>query len=77
MSFLGYDEPSGRIVHLHLHFRLILGERLLKNYRLPWEAALLADAMPHPTMPIRILDPASEAVLLAVRACLELSRLIQ
>ncbi|MDR3531279.1 MAG: hypothetical protein P4L90_12105 [Rhodopila sp.] len=72
VSFLGYDEPSGRIVHLHLHFRLILGERLLKNYRLPWEATLLAGAITHPTMPLRTLDPASEAVLLATRACLEL-----
>jgi hypothetical protein len=74
-SFLGYDEPSGRIVHLHLHFRLILGERLLKNYRLPWEATLLANAIPQPTLPLRMLDPASEAVLLAVRACLEFGRL--
>lgn len=74
-SFLGYDEPSGLIIHLHLHFRLVLGERLLKNYQVPWEAALLADATPHPAMPLMILDPASEAVLLATRACLELSRL--
>ena len=74
-SFLGYDEPSGRIIHLHLHFRLILGERLLKNYRLPWEAALLANAITHPNLPLRTLDPASEAVLLAVRSYLDLGRL--
>jgi thymidylate kinase len=72
-SYLGYDEPSGLIVHLHLHFRLVLGERLAKNYQVPWEAPLLADAQPHPTIPLRILDPATEAVLLVTRACLELS----
>jgi len=71
-SFLGYDEPSGRIVHLHLHFRLVIGERLLRNYQLPWEQVILASAIPHPTVPIRILDPASEALLLLVRASLEL-----
>ena len=74
LSFLGYDEPSGQIIHLHLHFRLIVGERLLKNYRLPWEETILARAILHPILPIRMLDPASEAVLLVVRACLELRR---
>jgi thymidylate kinase len=75
LSYLGYDEPSGRLVHLHLHFRLIVGERLHKNYRIPWETEILARAVPHPALPVKILDPASEAVLLGVRACLELRRL--
>ena len=38
LSYLGYDEPSGRLVHVHLHLRLVIGERLHKNYRVPWEA---------------------------------------
>jgi thymidylate kinase len=75
LSYLGYDEPSGRLIHLHLHFRLIVGERLHKNYRIPWETDILARAILHPTVPVKILDPASEAVLLGVRACLELRRL--
>ncbi len=74
LSFLGYDEPSGRIIHLHAHFRLIAGESLLKSYWLPWEETILARAIAHPTLPIRMLDPASEAVLLMVRRCLELRR---
>ncbi|QPC91659.1 hypothetical protein [Mesorhizobium sp. INR15] len=73
-SFLGYDEPSGRIIHLHLHFRLVVGERLLRNYQLPWERLILASAIPHPTLPIRLLDPAVEALLLLVRASFELRR---
>ncbi len=75
LSYIGYDEPSGRLIHLHLHFRLIVGERLHKNYRVPWETNLLARAILHPTLPVKMLDPASEAVLLGVRACLELRRL--
>ncbi len=74
LSYLGYDEASGRIIHVHLHARLVAGERLLKNYRLPWEQAILARAVLHPPTQLRMLDPASEAVLLAVRACLELRR---
>ena len=75
LSYIGYDEPSGRLIHLHLHFRLIVGERLHKNYRIPWEIDVLARAVRHPTLPVKLLDPASEAVLLGVRACLELRRL--
>src|SRR5260370_2058388 len=75
LSFLGHDEASGRLVHIHLHFRLIVGERLLKNYRLPWEEIVLARAVPHPTLSVRMLDPTIEAVLLVVRSSLELRRL--
>ena len=75
VSYLGYDEPSGRVVHLHLHFRLVVGEALLKNYRLPWEAAILRRAVLHPGLPIRMLDPASEALLLVTRAAFEASRM--
>lgn len=75
LSFLGYDRRSGQLIHIHLHFLLIVGERLLKNYRIPWEEVLLTRAILHPTLPIRILEPTSEAILLVVRACLELRRL--
>ena len=67
LSFLGFDAPSGRILHVHLHTRLITGERLLRNDRLPWEAAVLARAVRHPASGLRMLDPAREAVLLALK----------
>jgi len=73
LSFLGYDEPSGRIVHLHLHFRLVAGNSLLKNYHLPWEQTILARTITHRMLPIRMLDPVDEALLLIVRRCLELT----
>jgi thymidylate kinase len=75
LSFLGHDEPSGRLVHIHLHLRLIVGERLLKNYRLPWEEIVLSRAVLDPQLQIRMLEPTIEAVLLAVRSCVELRRM--
>jgi thymidylate kinase len=74
LSFLGHDEPSGRIIHLHLHIRLIAGNSLLKNYHLPWEEELASRTVVHPVLPIRMLAPVDEALLLIVRACLELTR---
>ncbi|SED62992.1 hypothetical protein SAMN05444161_7480 [Rhizobiales bacterium GAS191] len=74
LSFLGHDESSGQLLHLHLYFRLVVGAPLLKNYRIPWEDAILARSVSHPTLPIHMLDPASEALLLVIRSCLELHR---
>ena len=75
MSFLGHDGPSGRIVHVHLHLAVVTGERLLRNHVLPWAPAFIARAVPVPALHgVRALDPVDEAVLLAVRACLELRR---
>ena len=75
MSFLGHDEPSGRIVHVHLHCAVVTGEKLLPNYVLPWAPALIARSVAVPAHhDVRVLDTADEAVLLAVRACVELRR---
>jgi hypothetical protein len=73
-SFLAHDDASGRLVHVHFHSRLMVGGALLKNYRLPWEESLVSRAAPGRGTAMPILDPASEAVLLIVRACLELRR---
>jgi thymidylate kinase len=72
MSFLGYEESAGAIHHVHLHFRLVVGHSLLKNFHLPIEERLLARCSPHASLPIRILDSTDEALLLIVRANLEI-----
>jgi hypothetical protein len=37
----GYDESSGRFVHVHAHYQLVIGNDLHKNYHLPVEEAYL------------------------------------
>ena len=39
--YFALDEESGELVHVHAYFRVITGESLVKNYRLPVEAMLL------------------------------------
>ncbi len=43
-SFYGYDVASGRLVHVHAHYQLVLGDDRTKNYRLPIEDAYLDSA---------------------------------
>ena len=36
-NYLGFDDVTGRLFHLHVHYQLVLGEQFVKNYRLPLE----------------------------------------
>ena len=72
-SFLGFDEVSGRLLHVHVHFFPVMGHALSKNYRLPWTKSILSRAVMHPTLPVRILDPSTEALLLLLRRGLDVS----
>lgn len=71
-SYLGLDTDSGKLLHLHLHYRLTLGERRLKGYRLPWEEVLLATRQWDGASRIYVADPHVELLLLVVRAVLKL-----
>lgn len=42
-DWLSVDASTGRIVHVHAHFRLVVGERTLKPYLLPWDDEVLDD----------------------------------
>ena len=37
LSYYGYDETAGRLIHVHVHYKLILGHDLTKNYHLAIE----------------------------------------
>jgi hypothetical protein len=43
-NYLAFDEGSGRLFHLHVHYQLVLGEQFVKNYRLPLEEQFLRSA---------------------------------
>lgn len=71
-SYLGLDPDSGKLLHLHLHYQLTLGERFLKGYRLPWEELVLATRQWDEPSGIYVADPHIELVLLTVRLALKL-----
>jgi hypothetical protein len=71
-DYLAMDWSTGRLAHLHLHYRLVLGERNLKGYSLPWEALLLETRQLDPATGIFVCDPNLELIVLAVRAALKL-----
>jgi len=67
--YLGLDQESGRLFHLHLHFRLVLGQRYTKNHHLPVERQLLDSTRSLYGVPIPAAD--LELAILVVRALLK------
>jgi len=71
-DYLGFDDETGKLVHLHLHYRLVLGEKFLKGYRVPWEHLILSGRVLDPETGLYTSAPEAELLLLAVRGALKL-----
>jgi thymidylate kinase len=70
-DYLAMDRATGKLVHLHLHYRLVVGEKFLKGYRLPWEERLLSTRRLDPETGIYVAAPELELIVLLVRAALK------
>jgi energy-coupling factor transporter ATP-binding protein EcfA2 len=70
-DYVGIDDRTGRVVHVHAHWRLVLGESGVKSFRLPWEERVLASAAAQEASGFPAARPAHELLLLAVRVALK------
>jgi thymidylate kinase len=69
LDYYGYDAEADRIVHVHAHYQLIVGDDLTKNYRLPLETAFLESSQP--AGELRVPAPELELILLVLRLVLK------
>ena len=42
VDYYGHDDGADRLVHVHAHYQLVVGDDLTKNYRIPLEGEFLA-----------------------------------
>ena len=68
-DYIGFDQYSGKLVHFHIHYKLILGEQLLKNYHLPIEILML-NATEFDNG-IKIPARELELLMLIIRSCMK------
>ena len=68
-DYYGYDQKTSKLVHVHAHFQLILGNDLSKNYRLPLEKVYLASSVQGDLF--RVPAPEFELVVLVIRMVLK------
>ena len=65
VSFYGYDGPARRLVHVHAHYQLIVGDDLTKSYRIPVEKEFLDSATVDGDL--RVPAPELELIVLVIR----------
>jgi len=72
-DFIGIDPEKGKVVHVHAHFQLVLGETLVKSYRLPWEDELLRTRVWDEEHGIYRSNAVWEMLLLVIREAIKLA----
>ena len=68
-SFYGFDAEADRLVHVHAHYQLVLGDDRTKNYRLPIEDAYVRSATQAGIF--KLPSPGFEYVVFVVRMTLK------
>jgi len=71
VDYIGLDYEKGKIVHVHTHYKLDLGEVGIKSYNLPWEKNILNTKVYNHEYNIYTSDPIIEYILLVVRTSLK------
>jgi thymidylate kinase len=68
-DYLGFDEATGTFIHLHVHYRLVLGQKYIKNHHLPLESLIFDNLIRR--QGVNIPQPEIELILLIIRAHLK------
>lgn len=75
-EWIGYDRKTGKLIHLHVHFRIITGTKHIKEYILPWHDLALKTRVIAEDGNVYIMDPNLELAILYMRIVLKLSKQI-
>lgn len=70
-DWIGFDQETGKLVHLHLHFSIITGHDGLKEFNLPWCKEALESRIYDKSTGIYIMNPNLELITLYTRICLK------
>ncbi len=71
---IAMDPQSGKLIHVHGHFAMVVGEKHLKSYTLPWADTLLGHRYIQETLDgidLYATDPVDEMILLILRESLK------
>lgn len=70
-NWMVFDDVSGILFHLHLHYQIATGKRLVKDYILPFSELLFEERIKDETHGIYITPPSFELILLTIRSVLK------
>src|SRR5690554_555731 len=67
VNWYGFDRITGRFIHLHIHYQLVTGKGLLKDYIIPWSELILECSIIDHETGVKINNPNLEYLLLCTR----------
>ena len=70
-DYLGFDEASGRLIHAHVYYALVVGAPHLKGFQLDLDGELLATRVADADTGVYTSEPAHELLLLLLRYALK------
>lgn len=73
-DWIGFDEESGRLLHLHLHYAIMTGHMGMKEYELPWTEETLETREQDMETGVYIMNRNLELVSLYTRLILKANR---
>lgn len=72
-DWIGFDEFTGKLIHIHLHYAIITGHKGMKEYNLPWSELCLETRIKDINTNVYIMEPNLELVTLFTRIGLKAS----
>ena len=70
-NYLGYDKDTGKFIHLHVHYKILTGKSIIKEYHIPVEEYFLSET--HYVRGIPVPSPEKELFIHIVRIALKSS----
>lgn len=71
-DWIGMDLTTGKLIHIHLHYKIVTGHTGLKEYVLPWTELCLKTRKLDESCQVYVTEPNLELIILAVRIGLKL-----
>ncbi len=72
-DFISFDVQTGKVLHVHAHFLLTLGEKNAKSFIFPWNSVLLENCECSPSdKDVCVLKPCFEILFLIVRDAIKI-----
>lgn len=72
-DWIGCDEETGKLIHIHLHYKMITGHKGMKEFDLPWTEYALETRVLHNEFSIFVTEPCLELIILTSRIVLKSS----
>lgn len=70
-EWIGFDYETGKIVHVHLHYKIITGTKFVKEYEFPIEEEIIKTRVMDKKFSVYITAPELEIIILYTRIALK------